>query len=283
MQGDRPATVMGNAWHQVFPKAARGRFWAALNPGPSNIKEHVCITVMSSTGSGGALAISTFAAERLYYNIDLNYGIAISILMASQFLGYGLGGLCRSIAVYPTYAVWPHLIPTVNLFDTLHRNKNGNVNIRRYKLFWIVFATIFVWEWFPEIIAPTLTGIIFQTAQVALSRASSGGTNGNEGLGLFSIGLDWLQIGSSSLSTPLASIISNGIGVVLCIVISLAGYYSNIWNAKNYPFLGQALFYENGSIYDQQAILDSHYNLNKTALAEQGIPSYTWTNARKHR
>ncbi|SCZ90386.1 BZ3500_MvSof-1268-A1-R1_Chr1-3g01957 [Microbotryum saponariae] len=282
------AYIMGNAWHQVLPRAAKGHFWAALNPGPFNIKEHVCITVMSSTGSGGALAISTLAAERLYCeagghnNIDLNYGIAISIIMASQFFGYGLGGLCRSIAVYPTYALWPNLIPTVNLFDTLHRNKDGNVNIRRYKLFWIAFATIFVWEWFPEIIAPTLTGISVFCLSNRTSRTFTrifGGTNGNEGLGLFSIGLDWLQIGSSSLSTPLASMISNGIGVVLCIVISLAGYYGNIWDAKNYPFLGQALFYENGSIYDQQAILDSHYNLNKTALAEQGIPSYTWTNA----
>ncbi|SCV68448.1 BQ2448_569 [Microbotryum intermedium] len=248
--------VMGSAWHQVLPKASQGRFWAALNPGPFNIKEHACITVMSSTGSGGALAISTLAAERLYYDINQNYGIAISTLMASQFFGYGLAGLCRSIAVYPTYAIWPDLIATVNLFDTLHRNKDRDIQKRRYKLFWIVFASIFVWEWFPEIIAPTLTGISVFCLANRQSRTFTrifGGTNGNEGLGLFSIGLDWLQIGS-------------------CI-------YGNIWNAMKYPFLGQALFYENGSIYDQRLILDSHYNLNKTALADQGLPSYTWTNA----
>ncbi|SCV69385.1 BQ2448_2405 [Microbotryum intermedium] len=276
------AYILGTGWHKVFPKADKGRFWAVLNPGPFNIKEHVCITVMASTASGGALAISTFAAEKLYYNINLNYGIAIFTLVASQFFGYGLGGLYRSIVVYPTFAVWPSLIPSISLLEALHRDQDLRSQKRRFKLFWIVFCAIFVWEWFPEIIAPTLTGIsVFCLANrnnPDFTRVF-GGTNGNEGLGLFSICFDWLQITSTPLYQPWATTVSQGVGTIFCIVIAIGGYYRNVWNAKNYPFMGQTLFYENGTRYAQKLILDSNFNLNKTALAEQGLPSYSWTNA----
>ncbi|SCZ97545.1 BZ3500_MvSof-1268-A1-R1_Chr4-3g07241 [Microbotryum saponariae] len=292
------AYVLGTGWYKVLPKPSKGRFWEILNPGPFNIKEHVCITVMASTGSNGALAISTFAAEKLFYNIDLNYGVAIFTLIgewlsaaigpssaqyspigycaASQFFGYGLGGLFRSILVYPTFAVWPSLIPSVSLIETLHREPDLASQKKRYRFFWIGFVAIFVWEWFPEIIAPTLTGIsVFCLANRTSPNFTRlfGGSNGNEGLGLFSIGLDWLQITSLPLYMPWATTVSKGLGVVLCIVVSIAGYFGNAWNAKNYPFLGQNLFYENGTRYHQNLILDAHFNLNKTALAEQGESS----------
>ncbi|SCZ93431.1 BZ3500_MvSof-1268-A1-R1_Chr6-3g08656 [Microbotryum saponariae] len=264
--------VIGTAWHRILPKADRGRIWAVLNPGPFNIKEHVCITVMASTGSSGALAISTFAVEKLYYNITPSYGIAISTLIASQFFGYSLGGLYRSILVYPTFAVWPSLIPSVSLLETLHREKDLRSQRRRYKFFWIVFACIFVWEWFPEIIAPTVTGIsifcLVDRTNPDFTRIF-GGTNANEGLGLFSIGFDWLQITSATLYLPWATMVSQGIGVVLCFTIVVWGYFTNVWNAKNFPFMGQSLFHENGSIYNASLILDSKFDLNKTALAEQ--------------
>ncbi|SGY16252.1 BQ5605_C012g06822 [Microbotryum silenes-dioicae] len=305
---------IGTAWHRILPKAEQGRIWAVLNPGPFNIKEHVCITVMASTGSSGALAISTFAVEKLYYNITPSYGIAISTLIekplcptraASQFFGYGLGGLYRSILVYPTFAVWPSLIPSVSLLETLHREKDLRSQRRRYKFFWIVFACIFVWEWFPEIIAPTVTGIsIFcpPTHRGSLVDRTNpdftrifGGTNANEGLGLFSIGFDWLQITSgapalsfevpsarvaiteavrfsllpATLYLPWATMVSQGIGVVLCFTIVVWGYFTNVWNAKSLSFMGQSLFHENGSVYNASLILDSKFDLNKTALGEQ--------------
>ncbi|SCV69382.1 BQ2448_2402 [Microbotryum intermedium] len=288
------------------------------------IKEHVCITVMASTGSHSALVISTFAAEKLYYNIDLNYGVVISTLIASQFFGYGLGGLFRSIPVYPTFAVWPILSPSVSLMETLYREPDLEAQKRQYKFFWIGFAAIFVCEWFLEIIAPTLTRIsVFYLANRTNPNFTRvfGGSNGNEGLGLFSIGLDWLQITSCKISDrsnalkscnstvatlvistaplylPWATTVSKGLGVLVCIIVSIAGYFGNAWNAKNYPFLGESLFYEvgkaltpfehpasepvsdtmrihacvyNGTRYQQNLILDTNHNLNKTALAEQG-------------
>ena len=77
---------------------------------------------MSSTASDSALAISVFAANELYYDLTPNYGVAIFTLMGSQLFGYGLAGLMRSFSVYPTFIVFPNLVPIVNLFDALHRD-----------------------------------------------------------------------------------------------------------------------------------------------------------------
>lgn len=80
--------------------------------------------------------------------------MGIFTLIGSQLLGYGLGGLMRGFLVYPTYMVFPNLLPTVQLFDALHRGKGIFLQKKRVKFFWSVFIGIFIWEWFPEFIAP---------------------------------------------------------------------------------------------------------------------------------
>jgi hypothetical protein len=59
-------------------------------------------------------------------------------------------GIMRNFLVWPTFAIYPHIVPSVQLFDALHRGKNVGLQKKRLKFFWIVFIAIFVWEWFPE-------------------------------------------------------------------------------------------------------------------------------------
>ena len=75
-------------------------------------------------------------------------------LIASQLIGYGLTGIARSYLVYPTWAVYPFLMPQVQLFDAMHRGKGIFLQRKRRIFFWAVLVAIFVWEWFPEYIAP---------------------------------------------------------------------------------------------------------------------------------
>jgi hypothetical protein len=63
-------------------------------------------------------------------------------------------GAMRSFLVYPTYIVFPNLLPTVQLFDALHRGKKIMLQKKQVKFFWVFFLFIFIWEWFPEFIAP---------------------------------------------------------------------------------------------------------------------------------
>ncbi|GAA6013368.1 hypothetical protein JCM10207_000871 [Rhodosporidiobolus poonsookiae] len=281
------AYILGKAWEQVLPSAKRGKFWAFLNPGVFNIKEHVAILIMSSTAASSAEAISVFAADDLYYGITPNYGVCIFTLMASQLFGFGIAGLMRAFCVFPTYIVYPNLVPTVNLFDALHRDKNVQNQKKRLRFFWIVFISIFVWQWIPEFVAPTLTGIsIFCLAKrdSAWFTRIFGGSNGNEGLGMFSLCLDWNYVGSGggslgALFTPFTTQVSQYFGIGLCCLIFCAMYATNAWNAANFPFLSQDLFYENGTQYDQLSILNADYSLNETKLAEQGLPWYAASNA----
>ncbi|SCZ88960.1 BZ3500_MvSof-1268-A1-R1_Chr1-1g00857 [Microbotryum saponariae] len=281
------AFIMGKAWAKVLPGPEKGKFWAILNPCDFNIKEHVAILVMSSTATDSALAISVFAAEELYYNISPNYGVAIFTLLGSQLFGYGIAGLMRSFTVFPTYIVFPNLVPVVSLFDAFHRDPNGPAQKKRLRFFWITFIAIFMWEWIPEFVAPTLTGIsIFCLA----NRNSPwftrifGGSNGNEGLGMFSICLDWNYIGSGggslgALFTPFSTQVSQYAGVGLCCILFCACYVNDVWRAKSFPFLSQQLFYENGTEYDQLSILNPDFSLNQTLLEQQGIPWYATSNA----
>ncbi|KAJ6631858.1 peptide transporter MTD1 [Mycena sp. CBHHK59/15] len=280
------AYILGVALQEVIPgpynerygfKMPNNAFWRFMNPGPFNMKEHVAITIFASTAAGSALAISIFAADELYYGIQPNAGVGIFTLIGSQLLGYGLGGIMRSFLVYPTYMVFPSLLPTVQLFDALHRGKKIFLQKKRVKFFWSCFIAIFIWEWFPEFIAPTLTGIsIFCLAKRNSPWVSRifGGAAGNEGLGVFALCLDWNYVGGSlgALFTPLSTQLSLYFGTLICIISFCAVFSRNVWSAQNFPWLSQELFYENGTAYDQLSILDENFQLDKEALAVQGLP-----------
>lgn len=127
-------------------------------------------------------------------------------MIASQLMGYGLAGLTRSFTVYPTYALWPANFAYTQLYETLHHAGDATIMRKRWKFFWTLFTIVFVWEWFPEYIAPTLTGVSI----MCLARQDSawvtrlfGGSDGNEGFGMFSMSFDWYYIGSAPFYTPL--------------------------------------------------------------------------------
>lgn len=123
----------------------------------ADIKEHVAICIMATTASDNSIAISIFAAQDLYYNVEVNAAVGIFTLISSQLIGFGLAGFAREFLVYPTWAIYPQLLPTVQLFDSMHRGQGVFLQKKRVKFFWAVFISIFVWEWFPEYIAPYVT------------------------------------------------------------------------------------------------------------------------------
>ncbi|KAG0707311.1 OPT oligopeptide transporter protein-domain-containing protein [Suillus ampliporus] len=256
-------------------------FFRYLNPGPFNKKENAFIVIMASASANSALGTEVLAVQRLYYNITPNPGASIFLLFSSQLLGYGIGGMMRGILLYPSKMLYPGVLPLLSMFDALY--EGGIAARKKLRVFYIVFAVIFIWELFPEWIFPLLTGfsIICLAApnNAAVSRVF-GGSNGNEGLGLLSICFDWQYIsgGVNPMTIPLKAQFSNLLGYILCMVVFVAVYYNNIWKAQNFPFLSQLLFYENGTEYNQTLILNANYEVDPTLLAEQGVPYYasTW-------
>lgn len=274
--------VGGNAMSLLPNKGRVGKF---INPQPFNSKEHLAIVIMSSSASGAALATEVLAAQKLYYGIVPNGFIAIMLLFSSQLLGYGMAGVLRKSLVYPTKMLWPQVLPLSSLIETLHRDKAEMAN--RFKFFWVIFGAVAIWEWFPQYIAPFLTGISFFCLANRKSLVFTnifGGSSGNEGLGVLALSFDWTYITTSCFFLPLITLTNAFIGFVLCTVLYIGLYYGNVWNALNFPFLSQSLFSQNSNstlfdVYNQTAILDANNELNSAALAIQGLPSFSATNA----
>ncbi|KAJ7364210.1 OPT oligopeptide transporter protein-domain-containing protein [Mycena albidolilacea] len=257
-------------------------FFRYLNPArkhPFNKKENAFVVIMASAAANSALATEVLAVQRLYYNITPNPASSIFLLFASQLAGYGIGGLFRSVLLYPSKMLYPAVLPLVAMFDALYKDAAGSS--KKLRLFWIAFTVIFFWEILPEWMFPLLTG--FSIFCLANPRSADftrifGGSNGNEGLGVLSICFDWQYIsGINPMTIPLKAQFSNFVGYILCIIVFVAVYYNNIWNAKTFPFLSQTLFYANGSVYDQLLILNDKFEVDPTLLAEQGLPFYSST------
>ncbi|KAG2138157.1 OPT oligopeptide transporter protein-domain-containing protein [Suillus cothurnatus] len=269
--------ILGVFMETFIPRRGLLRY---LNPGPFNKKENAFIVIMASASANTALGADVLAVQRLYYNITPNPGTSVFLLFSSQLLGYGIGGMMRSILLYPSKMLYPGVLPLLSMFDALY--EGGMAARKKLRIFYMVFAVIFFWELFPEWIFPLLTGFsIFCLAapnNATVSRVF-GGTNGNEGLGLLSISFDWQYISGvvNPMVIPLKAQVSNLLGYILCMVVFVAVYYNNIWKAQNFPFLSQLLFYENGSLYDQTLILNSNYEVDPTLLAEQDVPYYSST------
>ncbi|KAF8206246.1 OPT oligopeptide transporter protein-domain-containing protein [Mycena galopus ATCC 62051] len=281
------AFILGKAMENLIPTFG---LFGYLNPHPFNKKENAFIVIMASAAANSALATEVLAVQRLYYNITPNAGASIFLLFSSQLAGYGIalggfdnrsvGGLFRSVLLYPSKMLYPVVLPLVAMFDSLYKDTAGSA--KKLRLFWIAFFAIFFWEILPEWMFPLLTGFSIFCLARPLSPDFTrifGGSNGNEGLGVFSICFDWQYIsGINPMTIPLKAQFSNFIGYNLCIIVFVAVYYNNIWNAKTFPFLSQELFYANGSVYDQLLILNDNFEVEPTLLAEQGLPFYasTW-------
>lgn len=273
--------ILGNAMHYAMPSTG---IWRHLNPGPFNIKEHTCITIMASTASVTATAIGIIATLDLFYGVTLNPGAAIFQTFASQLIGYGFAGLLRTLLVWPTYALYPNQLPSISLLQSMHFG--GLLNRKKMKYFWMVFCAIFCWEIIPTWIFPLLTAFsvicLADNGRSAVIRNIFGAGGSNEGLGLLSFGFDWTLITQAyPLYWPLQTQVSSWIGLGFGYALMGGCYYADVFQgySRGLPFMSTALFAGNGSLYDQSAILSSNHQLDSAKYAEVGPPFMTTTYA----
>ncbi|KAJ5738648.1 hypothetical protein N7493_001803 [Penicillium malachiteum] len=277
------AYLLGEGMAFIIPR--KGWIGKWLNPHPFNVKEHLAIIIMANSASTAATGIELLAVERLYYDAKLNGAMSIFLLFSSQMLGYGIAGLMRKTLVYPKAMLWPINIPVNNMLETLYRPRSETR--KPLMVFGYVFLAIFCWEIIPEWIMPILTGVsIFCLANQKSATFTNifGGSDGNEGMGLFSLCFDWDYIsgGYSPLYYPVESLISQGVGVCLCLVVFSGVYYGNVWDAKRFPFLSQVLFSENATIsnqleWNQTLVIGSDNRIDQAALAVEGLPWFSAT------
>jgi OPT oligopeptide transporter protein len=180
--------------------------------------------------------------------------------------------------------LYPWNLPINSALEALHGDRR-EVN-KKLRVFYIGFTILFLYEILPAYIMPTLVGVnIFcLTNRKSLTFTNFfGGSNGNEGMGILSLSFDWQYIANPSpLWYPLQTLFNNFIGYLLCIVVFAGVYYGNIWDAKKFPFLSQAIYTSasNGTnfvVYNQTAVLDPNYRVDPTLAEDQGLPYFAST------
>ncbi|KAH7231979.1 OPT oligopeptide transporter protein-domain-containing protein [Fusarium solani] len=275
--------IFGTFLEWALPKTCFVGRW--FNPHPVNMKEHAAMVVIASSGAQTALAVEVIAVQRLFYDSAPNFLVSILVVVSSQCVGYGFAGLLRRVLLYPTKMVWPSLLPMNTLLETLHRDRRETRHRLRFFL-WILIAAFF-WEVLPECVMPILTSV----SVFCLAKQDSliftnifGGFNGNEGLGVLSLGLDWQSISSKPWWTPLATLTNSLVGYIICIFLFLGVYYGNVWRAQDFPFLSQLLFSQDSTssnyvLYNQTEILNDENVLLPSALETEGLPFFAGTYA----
>jgi hypothetical protein len=58
----------------------------------------------------------------LFYNPKWSggFGYGFLLMLVTQFMGFGLGGILRRVAVYPVMSMWPTILPTLAVCRNVH-------------------------------------------------------------------------------------------------------------------------------------------------------------------
>lgn len=218
---------LGRAWAKVFPRgdlletrwrSTNGdaklplwiKFFKVLNPRPWSLKEHAICAITATSASNSAESIQVFAAQKLFYDMPLHASTVICATVSIGLFGYGLCGLFRPVTVWHVDAVYWSTLPTVKTLQGL--NWATVKDSKPLRIFWYCFAGMFIYEFLPAYIWPWLNSVsipclasMHATGDTAttLTRFFGGATN-NEGLGLFSVSLDWQYVSCPITSVPLS-------------------------------------------------------------------------------
>ncbi|KAG0356025.1 hypothetical protein BGZ54_000861 [Gamsiella multidivaricata] len=249
-------------------------FSFSLNPSPFNVKEHVLITIMANCGAGTAYAVDIIVIQRVFYKQDFGFLANLLLILTTQLVGYGMAGILRRYLVYPAAMIWPSNLVTVSLFNTLHTRENLAPGQWTRQKFFAVFSIVsFCYYWIPAYIFPVVTSLTL-LCYIDPSNMPLSQITGSQGLGVGVLALDWNTITAflgSPLITPYWAQVNIMMGFVLIawVMVPIA-YYTNVWNAKEYPILTSKLFTTDGYYYDTLSVLTPEKTLDETTYEAYG-------------
>ncbi len=122
------------------------------------------ITIMSSIGGSAPYTSLIIWVQYLpqYFNQPYAGSFAYQILigLATNYIGYGLAGVCRRFLVYPSYCVWPTSLVTIALNNAFHEGVSTPVmgpfkkliTMSRLRFFLYTFTGMFIYFWLPNIL-----------------------------------------------------------------------------------------------------------------------------------
>ncbi|CAJ1961384.1 unnamed protein product [Sphenostylis stenocarpa] len=247
----------------------------SFNPGPFNTKEHVLITIFanagSAFGSGSPYAVSIVTIIKVFYRQRISLFPAWLLIVTTQMLGYGWAGILRKYVVEPAHMWWPSTVSQVSLFRAMHETDDDRA---RTKFFFFALLCSLLWYSLPGYLFQTLTNISWVCWIFSKSVTAQQIGSGMRGLGVGALTLDWAAVASliSPLNSPFFAIVNVFVGyaAIVYVVIPIAYWGLNVYNANRFPIFSSHLFTAQGQKYNISAIVDNHFELNVAEYEKQG-------------
>lgn len=184
--------------------------------------------MLSGSGAMSAYAADILAIMDLYFHMPLNAIPSIVLLLTTQCIGFGLAGwsdslhlfncltdiihagMLQNILVTPPAMFWPSTLVVVQLFTTLYSSSSTALSRGaqlatkdRLRIFMLVFLVVFLYQFLPFLLFPTLTSLSVLCLLNNQSWWMRTLGSGYSGLGALNFSFDWSSIGSSGpLYTP---------------------------------------------------------------------------------
>ncbi|KAK9464219.1 OPT oligopeptide transporter protein-domain-containing protein [Lipomyces oligophaga] len=260
----------GQAYSKIMPnwRIGFGRFKFQLNPGPWTFKEQMLATIIANAGVSVATFIyymPTMRMQMFYGETWMTYGFNTVMSLSCQLFGLGMAGVLRRWVIYPVKAVWPTILPTLQLNRTLLLPEKGqNINgwtISKYKLFNISLAVSFVYFFLPDYLFTALSTfnwpswIAPNNNNVAMVMGSKAGVGVNP-IATF----DWSVINYSyPLIVPFYTILNRYAGTVIGAVIIIIMVYTNYHYTGYFPPNVATIYDRYGSTYNTSRVLTNGY------------------------
>ncbi|KAK9464220.1 OPT oligopeptide transporter protein-domain-containing protein [Lipomyces oligophaga] len=256
----------GKFLQYVLPKRqiGVGRFKFHLNPGPWSQKEQLFATIVTNVGAQEAVFMSYMPTMRLsmFYNQTwMTYGFSIIMGLSCQFFGYGMSGCLRRYAVYPVKAVWPTVLPVLQLNRTLctveqKKTLNG-WTITKYKLFFILLWASLIYFFVPDYLFEGLSTFNWMTWIAPNNKNLAFVTGSLIGAGFNPIvTFDWSVINySSCLVVPFYVTANRFFGCVMGGIVLLILYYTNYKYTAYMPPNTSSVFDRFGESYNTSRVL----------------------------
>lgn len=218
------AHFLGQAWANFLPRGDRMearwrerggegdvpmgiKIASFFNHGPWGLKEHAICSITATSASNAAITMQVFSAQILFYDMEISATTIICSIISIGLFGYGLCGVMRPVTVWHVEAVYWGNLPVVKTLQGLHWEEVSSSKPLRW--FWVAFGGMFFYEFLPAYIWPWLNSIsipclasMHATGDTAATLTNLfGGATNNEGLGLFSLSLDWQYVSFPDVSS----------------------------------------------------------------------------------
>ncbi|KJZ76510.1 hypothetical protein HIM_04239 [Hirsutella minnesotensis 3608] len=230
----------------------------SLNPGKWSYKEQMLSTIIVNVGLTSAYCFWNLQTQTIYFkDAWITPGYGIMLLLSTQLMGLGFSGLLRRFVIYDIQAIWPSILPTLALNRALLSPEKKETlhgwSISRYKFFFIVFCSTFVYFWLPDYLWPSLSFFAWMTWIAPNNFTLNAITGSQMGLGFNPIStFDWnvLSTYSQPLAYPFYAFTQQFVGTVLSGLIITAIYFSNTQWTAYLPPNSSGIFDNTGKPYN---------------------------------